>query len=66
MINDINNLPIIFNKWNERDQLIRTSKNTEFVLSMRRAGLDFAVKLATSDEQKIMLNTEIGKIWLKS
>ncbi|KAF7998404.1 hypothetical protein HCN44_009802 [Aphidius gifuensis] len=66
MINNINNLPQIFKEWEERDQLIRTSKNVEFVLSMRRATLGFAVKLATLDEQKILLNKEIGKIWLKS
>lgn len=64
MINGMK-IPEILKEWRERDQLIRTSRNVGFVLSMRRATLDLAVKLAP-DYKKDLINEEIGKIWLKS
>ncbi|XP_066597912.1 serine/threonine-protein kinase atr-like [Prorops nasuta] len=68
MLQNVNNLPKIFNEWEKRGQLVRASRGVEFVLSMRRATLDLGVHLQQSTNQieNSVLKEEIGKIWLKS
>ncbi|XP_060828354.1 serine/threonine-protein kinase atr-like [Bombus pascuorum] len=68
MLTDIGKLPMIFEEWEKRGQLVRASRGVEFVLSMRRATLDLALQLQRGVENKenSVLKQEIGKIWLKS
>lgn len=68
MLTDIGQVPMIFEEWEKRGQLIRASRGVEFVLSMRRATLDLAVQLQKEIENRenSVLKEEIGKIWLKS
>lgn len=68
MLNNIEQLPMIFEEWEKRGQLVRASRGVEFVLSMRRATLDLALQLQREIENKenSVLKQEIGKIWLKS
>ncbi|XP_046813707.1 serine/threonine-protein kinase ATR isoform X1 [Vespa crabro] len=68
MMTDVKQVPLILEEWDKRGQLIRTSRGIEFVLGMRRATLDLAVKLQakTSGTENLELKREIGKIWLKS
>lgn len=68
MMTDVKQVPLIFEEWDKRGQLIRTSRGIEFVLGMRRATLDLAVKLQakTTGTENLELKREIGKIWLKS
>nr|XP_031832738.1 serine/threonine-protein kinase atr-like [Nomia melanderi] len=68
MLTDIQQLPMIFEEWEKRGQLVRSSRGVEFVLSMRRATLDLAVQLEKqiNNTENSMLKQEIGKIWLKS
>lgn len=68
MLTSVEQLPTIFEEWEERGQLVRASRGVEFVLSMRRAALDLAVQLqkATNNTENCVLKQEIGKIWLKS
>lgn len=68
MLNNIEQLPMIFEEWEKRGQLVRASRGVEFVLSMRRATLDLALQLQKEIENKenSVLKQEIGKIWLKS
>lgn len=68
MLTDIEKLPMIFEEWEKRCQLVRASRGVEFVLSMRRATLDLALQLQREIENKenSVLKQEIGKIWLKS
>lgn len=68
MLNNVEGLPVILDEWEERGQLLKTSRGVEFVLSMRRATLDLAVQLQrkTHNTENTMLKQEIGKIWLKS
>lgn len=67
MIKDLSNLPIIFQEWQQRDQMINTSRGAEFILSMRRAILDLAVQLQPVNlVEGSLLTEEIGKMWLKS
>lgn len=68
MLTDIGKLPMIFEEWEKRGQLVRASRGVEFVLSMRRATLDLALQLQREVESKenSVLKQEIGKIWLKS
>ncbi|XP_033336517.2 serine/threonine-protein kinase ATR [Megalopta genalis] len=68
MLTDIDQLPMIFEEWEKRGQLVRSSRGVEFVLSMRRATLDLAVQLnkQVNDRENPFLKQEIGKIWLKS
>lgn len=68
MMTDVKQVPLILDEWDKRGQLIRTSRGIEFVLGMRRATLDLAVKLQakTSGTENLELKREIGKIWLKS
>ncbi|XP_076654433.1 serine/threonine-protein kinase ATR [Halictus rubicundus] len=68
MLTDIHQLPMIFEEWEKRGQLVRSSRGVEFVLSMRRATLDLAVQLdkQINNRENSVLKQEIGKIWLKS
>ena len=67
MLEDLSNLPIIFEEWQKRDNLINTSRGAEFILGMRRAILDLAVQLqSTNGTQRSILTREVGKMWLKS
>ncbi|XP_076757525.1 serine/threonine-protein kinase ATR [Xylocopa sonorina] len=68
MLTDIGQLPMIFEEWEKRGQLVRASRGVEFVLSMRRATLDLALQLQKEVENRenSLLKEEIGKIWLKS
>lgn len=68
MLTDVEQLPIIFEEWEKRGQLVRASRGVEFVLSMRRATLDLAVQLQQEIDNKEseILKHEIGKTWLKS
>lgn len=68
MLTDMGKLPMIFEEWEKRGQLVRASRGVEFVLSMRRATLDLALQLQREVENKenSVLKQEIGKIWLKS
>lgn len=68
MLTDIKHLPMIFEEWENRGQLVRASRGVEFVLSMRRATLDLALQLQkeTDHGENSVLKQEIGKIWLKS
>lgn len=68
MLTDINQLPMIFEEWEKRGQLVRSSRGVEFVLSMRRATLDLAVQLEKqiNNTENSVFKQEIGKIWLKS
>lgn len=67
MLEDLENLPKIFEEWEKRDKLINASRGAEFVLSFRRAILDLAVQLQSNTNAEINIITgEIGKLWLKS
>ncbi|XP_024944291.1 serine/threonine-protein kinase ATR isoform X2 [Cephus cinctus] len=68
MLENVENLPAIFEEWEKRSQLIHASRGVEFVLGMRRASLDLAVQLHQESSQSVRstLREEIGKIWLKS
>ncbi|XP_003702936.2 serine/threonine-protein kinase ATR isoform X1 [Megachile rotundata] len=68
MLIDVKKLPMIFEEWEKRGQLVRASRGVEFVLSMRRATLDLAVQLQQEIDNKEndVLKHEIGKTWLKS
>lgn len=68
MLTNIEQLPLIFEEWEKRGQLVRASRGVEFVFSMRRATLDLAVQLQkeTNNGENFVLKQEIGKIWLKS
>jgi hypothetical protein len=67
MLDDLENLPVIFDEWEKRDKLINASRGAEFVIGMRRAILDLAVQLqSSSNADKTIITEEIGKLWLKS
>ncbi|XP_011304533.1 serine/threonine-protein kinase atr-like [Fopius arisanus] len=69
MLRNIESLPVIFNEWEQREQLIKASRGVESVLGMRRAILDLFVHLIKSRDPSSdvsLLKQEIGKIWLKS
>ncbi|XP_043497369.1 serine/threonine-protein kinase ATR-like isoform X1 [Polistes fuscatus] len=69
MITDVKQVPLIFEEWDKRDQLLTTSRGIEFVLGMRRAILDIALELYKRkdfEEDNLQLKQEIGKLWLKS
>ncbi|XP_076632761.1 serine/threonine-protein kinase atr isoform X1 [Colletes latitarsis] len=68
MLTNIKQLPMIFEEWEKRGQLVRASRGVEFVFSMRRATLDLAVQLQeeVNNTENSVLKQEIGKIWLKS
>ena len=67
MLEDMQNLPKIFEEWKKRDKLINASRGAEFILGMRRAILDLAVQLKTNtDTGKSIITEEIGNLWLKS
>ncbi|CAK9833676.1 Serine/threonine-protein kinase atr [Anthophora retusa] len=68
MLTNMEQLPIIFEEWEKRGQLVRASRGVEFVLSMRRATLDLALQLQREihNKENSVLKQEIGKIWLKS
>ncbi|KAJ8680180.1 hypothetical protein QAD02_015967 [Eretmocerus hayati] len=67
MLEDLENLPTIFDEWEKRDKFINASRGAEFILGMRRAILDLAVQLQSNvDTEKIVLTEQIGKLWLKS
>lgn len=67
MLEDSENLPMIFEEWEKRDKLINASRGAEFVLGMRRAILDLAVQLQTNvNAEKVDIKEFIGKLWLKS
>ncbi|XP_026671548.1 serine/threonine-protein kinase ATR-like isoform X2 [Ceratina calcarata] len=68
MLTNVEQLPMIFDEWETRGQLVRASRGVEFVLSMRRSTLDLALQLQreTQNTENTVLKQEIGKIWLKS
>ncbi|XP_011503709.1 PREDICTED: serine/threonine-protein kinase atr-like [Ceratosolen solmsi marchali] len=67
MLNDLENMPVIFEEWEKRDKLINASRGAEFVIGMRRAILDLVVQLQlNSNANKTIITKEIGKLWLKS
>ncbi|XP_058804986.1 serine/threonine-protein kinase ATR-like [Phymastichus coffea] len=67
MLEDSENLPMIFDEWEKRDKLINASRGAEFICGMRTAILDLAVQLqVNSKPEKIIIKEEIGKLWLKS
>nr|XP_034192073.1 serine/threonine-protein kinase ATR [Osmia lignaria]XP_034192074.1 serine/threonine-protein kinase ATR [Osmia lignaria]XP_034192075.1 serine/threonine-protein kinase ATR [Osmia lignaria] len=68
MLTDVEQLPMIYEEWEKRGQLVRASRGVEFVLSMRRATLDLAVQLRQEidNNESEILKHEIGKTWLKS
>ncbi|OXU29026.1 hypothetical protein TSAR_005154 [Trichomalopsis sarcophagae] len=67
MLEDLENLPKIFEEWEKRDKLVNASRGAEFVLGMRRAILDLAVQLQSNvNAQNTIITEEIGKLWLKS
>lgn len=67
MLEDLENLPKIFEEWEKRDKLVNASRGAEFVLGMRRAILDLAVQLQSNiNAENTIITEEIGKLWLKS
>ncbi|XP_015183049.1 PREDICTED: serine/threonine-protein kinase ATR isoform X2 [Polistes dominula] len=69
IITDINQVPLIFEEWDKRVQLLTTSRGIEFVLGMRRAILDIALELyerKNFEGENLQIKQEIGKFWLKS
>lgn len=69
ILEDSENLPMIFDEWEKRDKLINASRGAEFICGMRRAILDLAVELQAnlkSEAEKTIIKEEIGKLWLTS
>lgn len=68
ILENVENVPSIFEEWDKRFQLVKASTGVEFVLSMRRATLDLALRyqLENHNSENSVLKEEIGKIWLKS
>ena len=65
---NVENVPSIFDEWDKRFQLVKASRGVEFVLGMRRATLDLALRYQQEkfNTENSVLKEEIGKIWLKS
>ena len=68
MLENVETVSSIFEEWDKRFHLVRASRGVEFVLSMRRATLDLALRYQqeTRNSENSILKEEIGKIWLKS
>ncbi|KAI4487089.1 hypothetical protein M0802_012043 [Mischocyttarus mexicanus] len=69
MLTDVKQVPLIFEEWDKRGQLLTASRGIEFVLGMRRAILDIALSLDKKnnpEEDNPQIKQEIGKIWLKN
>lgn len=68
MMNNVENMPQIFEEWEKRGQLVRAFRGQEFLLKMRRTILDLALKLYDEKKDTVgtVLKDQIGEFWLKS
>lgn len=67
-MNNVENMPQIFEEWEKRGQLVRAFRGQEFLLKMRRTILDLALKLYDEKKDTVgtVLKDQIGEFWLKS